>query len=209
MITFYTWATPNGRKISIALEEMGLAYEVKAVNIGKNEQFDPAFLKVAPNNRIPAIVDHDAEGGPLSLFESGAILIYLAEKTGHFLPKDIRSRAKVLEWLMWQMAGLGPMCGQNHHFNIYAPEKIPYAIDRYVKETNRLYGVLDRQLAGNAYLAGADYSIADMATYAWTLNALTGLAEQIADGLPPIDNVRRWVDQVGARPAVQRGMLVP
>lgn len=209
MITFYTWATPNGRKISIALEEMGLAYEVKAVNIGKNEQFDPAFLKVAPNNRIPAIVDHDAEGGPLSLFESGAILIYLAEKTGRFLPVSGAGRYHTLQWLMWQMGGVGPMFGQANHFIRYAPEKVPYGINRYVKETQRLLGVMDRQLAGNAYLAGADYSIADMATYAWTLNALTGLADQIADGLPPIDNVRRWVDQVGARPAVQRGMLVP
>jgi GST-like protein len=209
MITFYTWATPNGRKISIALEEMGLAYEVKAVNIGKNEQFDPAFLKVAPNNRIPAIVDHDAEGGPLSLFESGAILIYLAEKTGRFLPASGAGRYHTLQWLMWQMGGVGPMFGQANHFIRYAPEKVPYGINRYVKETQRLLGVMDRQLAGNAYLAGADYSIADMATYAWTLNALTGLGEQIADGLPPIDNVRRWVDQVGARPAVQRGMLVP
>ncbi|KPL51684.1 glutathione S-transferase [Prosthecomicrobium hirschii] len=209
MITFYTWATPNGRKISIALEEMGLAYEVKAVNIGKNEQFDPAFLKVAPNNRIPAIVDHDAEGGPLSLFESGAILIYLAEKTGRFLPASGAGRYHTLQWLMWQMGGVGPMFGQANHFIRYAPEKVPYGINRYVKETQRLLGVMDRQLAGNAYLAGADYSIADMATYAWTLNALTGLADQIADGLPPIDNVRRWVDQVGARPAVQRGMLVP
>ncbi|MCW1844020.1 glutathione S-transferase N-terminal domain-containing protein [Prosthecomicrobium hirschii] len=209
MITFYTWTTPNGRKISIALEEMGLAYEVKAVNIGKNEQFDPAYLKVAPNNRIPAIVDHDAEGGPLSLFESGAILIYLAEKTGRFLPASGAGRYHTLQWLMWQMGGVGPMFGQANHFIRYAPEKVPYGINRYVKETQRLLGVMDRQLAGNAYLAGADYSIADMATYAWTLNALTGLADQIADGLPPIDNVRRWVDQVGARPAVQRGMLVP
>lgn len=209
MITFYTWATPNGRKISIALEEMGLAYEVKAVNIGKNEQFYPAFLKVAPNNRIPAIVDHDAEGGPLSLFESGAILIYLAEKTGRFLPASGAGRYHTLQWLMWQMGGVGPMFGQANHFIRYAPEKVPYGINRYVKETQRLLGVMDRQLAGNAYLAGADYSIADMATYAWTLNALTGLADQIADGLRPIDNVRRWLDQVGARPAVQRGMLVP
>ena len=166
MIDLYYWATPNGHKVTIFLEEVGLAYRVKPINIGKGEQFEPAFLKVAPNNRIPAILDHaPADGGaPLSVFESGAILTYLAEKTGKFLPHELRGRVRVLEWLNWQMGGLGPMAGQNHHFSAYALEKIPYAIDRYVKETARLYGVLDRQLAQHPFVAG-DYSIADMACY--------------------------------------------
>lgn len=210
MITLYTWATPNGRKISIALEEMDLPYEVKAVNIGKNEQFDPAFLKIAPNNRIPAIVDHDAAGGPLALFESGAILIYLAEKTGRFLPASGPARYQVLQWLMWQMGGVGPMFGQANHFVKFAPEKVPYGVKRYIRETIRLLGVMDRQLADNAHLAGADYSIADMATYAWTLSALTGLKDELAaESLPDIPHVRRWLDAVGSRPAVARGMAIP
>ena len=164
MIELHYWPTPNGHKITIFLEEVGLPYRIKPVNIGKGEQFQPDFLKIAPNNRMPAIVDlNPADGGaPLSVFESGAILTYLAEKTGRFLPHDPRGKAHVLEWLNWQMGGLGPMAGQNHHFSQYAPEKIPYAIDRYVKETNRLYGVLDRQLAKHPFVAG-DYSIADMA----------------------------------------------
>ena len=200
MIDLHYWPTPNGHKITIFLEEVGLPYKIIPVNIGKGEQFEPSFLKIAPNNRMPAIVDHapaDA-GAPVSVFESGAILIYLAEKTGHFLPKDIRSRAKVLEWLMWQMAGLGPMCGQNHHFNIYAPEKIPYAIDRYVKETNRLYGVLDRQLAQGEFVAG-DYSIADMAIYPWIVPWKR--QEQNIDDFP---HLRRWFNAMRARPAVER-----
>ena len=166
MIDLYYWPTPNGHKITIFLEEAGLGYTVKPVNIGKGEQFQPDFLAIAPNNRMPAIVDHTPAdgGGPLSVFESGAILVYLAEKTGHFLPTDLRGRTTALEWLFWQMGGLGPMAGQNHHFAGYAPEKIPYAIDRYVKETNRLYGVLDRRLAKVPYVAG-EYSIADMAAY--------------------------------------------
>jgi GST-like protein len=209
MITLYTWTTPNGRKVSIALEEMGLAYEVKPINIGKNEQFDPAFLKVAPNNRIPAIVDHDAAGGPLTIFESGAILIYLAEKTGRFLAPSGHERYKTLEWVMWQMGGVGPMFGQANHFVKFAPEKIPYGINRYVKEAQRLLGVLDRQLAEHPYMAGANYTIADMITYPWVVSAFTGLKDHIFEGLPPVDHVNRWVAELGARPAVQKGMAVP
>ncbi|MEJ1161533.1 glutathione S-transferase N-terminal domain-containing protein [Prosthecomicrobium sp. N25] len=210
MFTLYTWTTPNGRKVSIALEEMELAYETKAINIGKGEQFDPGFLKIAPNNRIPAIVDHDAEGGPLALFESGAILIYLAEKTGRFLPASGAARYHVLQWLNWQMGGVGPMFGQANHFVKFAPEKIPYGMTRYLKETIRLLGVADRQLADNAHLAGAEYSIADMITYPWFVSAYTGLGPQLAaEGLPEFANVKRWMDAVAARPAVQRGMAVP
>ena len=170
MIDLYYWTTPNGHKVTMFLEEVGLPYKILPINIGKGEQFDPAFLAIAPNNRIPAIVDHaPANGtGPISIFESGAILLYLAEKTGKFLANDLATRTETLQWLFWQMGGLGPMAGQNHHFSGYAPEKIPYAITRYVKETNRLYGVLDRRLADRRYLAG-DYSIADMASYPWML----------------------------------------
>jgi GST-like protein len=210
MITLYTWTTPNGRKVSIALEEMGLAYEVKAVNIGKGEQFDPAFLAVAPNNRIPAIVDHDAPGGPLALFESGAILIYLAEKTGKFLATSGPARYHALQWLNWQMGGVGPMFGQANHFVKFAPEKVPYGMTRYLKETIRLLGVADKQLAGNAFLAGPDYTIADMITYPWFAGVYAGLASELAaEGLPDYVHVKRWMDTVGARPAVQRGMKVP
>lgn len=210
MITLYTWTTPNGRKVSVALEEMGLAYEVKTIDIGKGEQFAPDFLAIAPNNRIPAIVDHAAEGGPLALFESGAILIYLAEKTGRFLPASGHARYRVLQWLNWQMGGVGPMFGQANHFVKYAPEKIPYGMTRYLKETIRLLGVADKQLAANAYLAGADYSIADMITYPWFVSAYTGLGPELAaEGLPDFVNVRRWMDEVGARPAVRKGMAVP
>lgn len=168
MIDLYYWTTPNGHKVSIFLEEAGLEYRIVPVHIGKGEQFAPEFLKIAPNNRIPAIVDHaPADGGePIALFESGAILEYLADKSGQFLPRETRARFNVLQWLYWQMGGVGPMAGQNHHFVRYAPEPIPYAIERYVKETARLYGVLDRQLAGREYVAG-DYSIADMAIYPW------------------------------------------
>jgi len=208
MITLYTWTTPNGRKVSIALEEMGLAYEVKAINIGKGEQFEPSFLKVAPNNRIPAIVDHDAIGGPLSLFESGAILVYLAEKTGKFLPTEGAARYRVLEWLNWQMGGVGPMFGQANHFVKFAPEKVPYGITRYVNETKRLLGVLDKQLGDHAYMAG-DYSIADMMTYPWVKSAFVGLAAELAYAQTDLPNVRRWVAALDARPAVQKGMAVP
>ena len=200
MIDLYYWATPNGHKVTIFLEEVGLAYAIKPINIGKGEQFEHAFLKVAPNNRIPAILDHaPADGGaPLSVFESGAILTYLAEKTGKFLPGDARARARVQEWLFWQMGGLGPMAGQNHHFSAYALEKIPYAIDRYVKETARLYGVLDRQLAQHPFVAG-DYSIADMACYPWIVPH-----ERQGQNLDDFPHVKRWFEAIKARPAVIR-----
>ena len=200
MIDLHYWPTPNGHKITIFLEEVGLAYQIKPVNIGKGEQFQPDFLKIAPNNRMPAIVDHTpADGGaPLSVFESGAILTYLGEKTGKFLPHELRGRVRVLEWLNWQMGGLGPMAGQNHHFSQSAPEKIPYAIDRYVKETNRLYGVLDRQLAQHAFVAG-DYSIADMASYPWVVPH-----ERYSQDLNDFPHLKRWFEAIKARPAVAR-----
>ena len=200
MIDLYYWPTPNGHKITIFLEEAGLGYTVKPVNIGKGEQFQPDFLAIAPNNRMPAIVDHTPAdgGGPLSVFESGAILVYLAEKTGHFLPTDLRGRTTALEWLFWQMGGLGPMAGQNHHFAGYAPEKIPYAIDRYVKETNRLYGVLDRRLAKVPYVAG-EYSIADMACDPWVVPY-----ERQGPKLEDVPHLKRWFEAIAARPAVKR-----
>ncbi len=200
MIDLYYWTTPNGHKVTLFLEETTLPYRVIPVNIGRGEQFEPAFLRVAPNNRIPAIVDHDPQNGgePVSLFESGAILLYLAEKTGRFIPTEGRGRAEVLQWLFWQMGGLGPMAGQNHHFRNYAPEKIPYAIDRYVRETNRLYGVLDRRLADRAFLAGDAYSIADMASFPWILPDAQG---QSMDDFP---HLRRWHEEIKARPATGR-----
>ena len=200
MIDLYYWTTPNGHKISIFLEEAGLPYRVHGINIGNNEQFAPDFLKVAPNNRIPAIVDQaPADGGePIPLFESGAILLYLAEKTGQFIPMDLRGRQEVSQWLFWQMGGLGPMAGQNHHFGTFAPEKIPYAIDRYVKETARLYGVLDRRLAEREFVAG-DYSIADMAIYPWIVPH-----ERQRQDLAMFPQLQRWFARVQARPAVQR-----
>ncbi|MCT8970895.1 glutathione S-transferase N-terminal domain-containing protein [Microbaculum marinisediminis] len=202
-IDLYYWPTPNGWKITIFLEEAGLPYDVKYVNIGKGEQFEPAFLAISPNNRMPAIVDPDGPGGePISVFESGAILQYLGRKTGKFYPTDERARVEVEEWLMWQMGGLGPMLGQNHHFRNYAPEKIPYAIDRYVNEADRLYGVLDKRLEGRDFVAG-DYSIADMAIVSWT----RGYERQGID-IAKFQNVKRWLDNVLARPAVQRAMAV-
>ncbi len=200
MIDLHYWPTPNGHKITIFLEEAGLAYAIKPVNIGAGEQFRPEFLGIAPNNRMPAIVDHEPAGGgaPLSVFESGAILVYLAEKTGKFMPADPRGKANVLQWLFWQMGGLGPMAGQTHHFRIYAPEKIPYAIDRYVKETNRLYGVLDRQLAKTPFMAG-DYSIADMAAYPWVV-PYKNQGQEIDD----FPNLKRWFEAIAARPGVAR-----
>jgi GSH-dependent disulfide-bond oxidoreductase len=200
MIDLHYWPTPNGHKITMFLEECGLAYKVRPVNIGKGEQFDPEFLKIGPNNRMPVIVDRAPAdgGGPLSVFESGAILLYLAEKTGRFIPTDLRGRVRTLEWLFWQMGGLGPMNGQNHHFSQYAPEKIPYAIDRYVKESNRLYGVLDRQLAHHEFVAG-DYSIADMACYPWIVPY-----ERQGQKLEDFPNVKRWFEAIKARPAVVR-----
>ena len=200
MIDLYYWPTPNGHKITIFLEEAGLDYRILPVDISAGEQFKPGFLKIAPNNRMPAIVDQNPTdgGAPISIFESGAILLYLAEKTGQFLPADLRQRKVVLEWLFWQMGGLGPMAGQNHHFNQYAPEKIPYAIDRYVKETNRLYGVLNRQLEGRDYLAG-EYSIADMACYPWIVPHK--LQQQRLEDFP---NLKRWFEALQQRSAVVR-----
>lgn len=205
MIELYTWTTPNGRKVTIALEEMGLAYNVHTVNITKDEQFEPAFLQISPNNRIPAIVDADGpDGQPVSVFETGAILLYLAEKTGQFMPTDSRKKIAVYEWLMWQMGGYGPMLGQAHHFLRYNVGKAPYAEERYRNETLRLYGVLDRRLAGNEFVAGDEYSIADMAIYPWTARH-----EWHQAPLDDFVHVKRWYDQLGQRPAVQKGMDTP
>jgi GST-like protein len=201
MIELYSWPTPNGHKIHVMLEECGLPYRANAVDIGAGDQFESAFLKISPNNKIPAIVDSDGpDGKPISLFESGAILIYLAGKTGHFLPQDVRGKYVALEWLMFQMGGVGPMLGQAHHFRLYAPEKIEYAINRYTNEARRLYGVMDRRLGEVEYFAG-EYSIADMAIFPWTRSH----ANQGVD-LANYPNVKRWYDAVGARPAVQRGL---
>jgi GST-like protein len=208
MIDVYSWATPNGHKVHIMLEECGLRlgrdWQVHAINIGRGDQFDPAFLKISPNNRIPALVDSDGpDGKPISLFESGAILLYLASKTGKFLPKSDRAKFKVLEWLMFQMGGVGPMLGQNHHFRQYAPEKIEYAINRYTNEAKRLYGVMDRQLKNQKFIAGNQYTIADMAIFPWLRNWQN-------QGIDWADfpHVKRWFDTLAARPAVQRGVAV-
>jgi GST-like protein len=200
MIDLHYWTTPNGHKVTIFLEETGLPYRVVPVNISAGDQFKPEFLAIAANNRIPAIVDTapaDA-GAPISVFESGAILQYLAEKTGRFLPADIRGRVEVMQWLFWQMGGLGPMAGQNHHFVQYAPEKLPYAINRYVNETNRLYGVLNKRLADREFVAG-DYSIADMASYPWIVPHQR--QQQNLDDFP---HLKRWFEAIQARPAIQR-----
>ncbi|UCG97314.1 MAG: glutathione S-transferase N-terminal domain-containing protein [Burkholderiales bacterium] len=203
MIDVYTWPTPNGHKVHIMLEECELAYRVHAVDIGAGDQFEPEFLRISPNNKIPAIVDSDGpDGKPISLFESGAILIYLAGKTGRFLPADVRGKYRALEWLMFQMGGIGPMFGQAHHFRIYAPEKIDYAINRYTNEARRLYGVLDRRLAEAPYLAG-EYGVADIATFPWTRSH-----ERQGVDLADYPNVKRWFDAIAARPAVQRGVQV-
>ncbi len=202
MIDLHYWTTPNGHKITMFLEEAGLAYTIKPVNIREGEQFAPDFLKIAPNNRIPAIVDHaPTDGGaPISLFESGAILLYLADKIGQFIPPDLRGRQVCLQWLFWQMGGLGPMAGQNHHFVQYAPEKIPYAIDRYVKETSRLYGVLDRHLSdGRAFIGGEAYCIADMACYPWIVPH-----ERQRQDLKDFPALAGWYARVAGRPATQR-----
>lgn len=202
MIDLYTWPTPNGQKIHIALEELGLEYRVHAINIGKGDQFQPEFLRISPNNKIPAIIDQAGPGGePIALFESGAILLYLAEKTGRLQPADPRGRYQMLQWLMFQMGGVGPMLGQAHHFRIYAPEKIRYAIDRYTREAERLYGVMDKRLAESEYLAG-EYSIADIACYPWIRPERQG---QNIDDFP---NLKRWMEAIAARPAVQRGMAI-
>ncbi|RWU22447.1 thiol:disulfide oxidoreductase [Pseudomonas alkylphenolica] len=201
MIDLYYWTTPNGHKITLFLEESGLPYTLHPINIGKGEQFAADFLRIAPNNRIPAIVDNQPLDGqpPLSLFESGAILLYLAEKTGQFIPQDLRGRQQVLQWLFWQMGGLGPMAGQNHHFNRFAPDKIPYAIQRYVDETARLYGVLDKRLADRPFVAGDAYSIADMAIYPWIVPHTW--QQQNLDDFPAL---KGWFERIQARPATQR-----
>lgn len=204
MIDLHYWPTPNGWKISIALEELELPYNMIPVNIGRGDQFKPEFLAISPNNRMPAIVDHDPPGGgaPLSIFESGAILTYLAEKTGKLSPTDLRGRYEVAQWVHWQMGGLGPMAGQAHHFRGYAPEKIPYAIDRYTNEVNRLYGVLNKRLADREFLAGA-HSIADIASYPWVVPF-----ERQGQDLAEFPHLQRWFQAMRERPAVQRGMAV-
>jgi GSH-dependent disulfide-bond oxidoreductase len=198
MIDLYYWTTPNGHKITLFLEEAELPYNVIPINIGAGDQFKPDFLKIAPNNRIPAIVDHaPADGGaPISVFESGAILLYLAEKTGKLISTDLRDRTEVLQWLFWQMGGLGPMAGQNHHFSGYAPEKIPYAIDRYVNETSRLYAVLNKRLSDRPYVAGDQYSIADIAIYPWIVPY-----QMQSQDLNQFPQLKRWFDSIQARPA--------
>ena len=200
MIDLYYWPTPNGHKVTLFLEEMDMPYTIVPVNIGKGEQFKPEFLAISPNNRMPAIVDHTPleRGAPISVFESGAILLYLAEKSEHFIPNESRGRVEVLQWLFWQVGGLGPMLGQNHHFSRYAPEKIPYAIDRYVKETNRLYGVLNKRLADREFIAGP-YSIADMACYPWIVSY-----ELQGQKLEDFPHLQRWFEAIRARPAAVR-----
>tara|TARA_B100000683_G_scaffold16830_1_gene16800 strand:+ start:619 stop:1302 length:684 start_codon:yes stop_codon:yes gene_type:complete len=204
MIELYYWPTPNGHKISIALEEMGLAYDVKPVNIGAGDQFKPEFLAFSPNNRMPAIIDHDGpDGDQVTVFESGAILLYLAQKTGLLMPSGERERIAMYEWLMWQMGGFGPMLGQAHHFNYYAPEKIDYAMNRYSSEANRLYGVLDRRLAQTEYVAGDSYSIADIAILPWTR---TYQRQNVA--IEDYPHVATWREKLGQREAVIAGMKV-
>ena len=204
MIDLYYWPTPNGHKVTIFCEEAGIPYKIHPVNIQQGDQFKPDFLKISPNNRMPAIVDSEPadKSGSISVFESGAILVYLAEKTGKFLPKDLHGRFETLQWLFWQMGGLGPMAGQNHHFALYAPEKLPYAIDRYVKETARLYAVMDKRLADRSYLAG-DYSIADVAAYPWTVPW-----ERQGQNLDDFPNLKRWWHAMHDRPAVVRAYEV-
>lgn len=201
MIDLYYWTTPNGHKITLFLEETELPYTLIPINIGKGDQFQPDFLKIAPNNRIPAIVDRSpADGGePISIFESGAILLYLAEKTGQFIPTDLRGRVEVLQWLFWQVGGLGPMAGQNHHFSQYAPEKIPYAINRYINETGRLYAVLNQRLSDRPFMAGEEYSIADMATYPWIVPY-----QNQGQNLDDFPHLKRWFEAIQARPATMR-----
>lgn len=201
MLDLYYWPTPNGHKITLFLEEAGLPYTIKPVNIGAGDQFRPEFLTISPNNKMPAIVDHAPAdgGGPLSVFESGAILLYLAEKTGRFLPTHPRGRVATLEWLFWQMGGLGPMSGQMGHFNVYAPDPVPYAIERYGREVARLHGVMDKRLAAHAWLAGDEYTIADMASYPWI-----GAYEKLPADFDAFPNLKRWHADIAARPATQR-----
>jgi GST-like protein len=203
MIDLYYWTTPNGHKITIFLEETGLPYNLKPINISKGEQFDPAFLAISPNNRIPAIVDHEPPdgGAPLPMFESGAILMYLAGKTGKFYPNDLRGRCDVAQWLFWQMGNLGPMAGQAHHFRLYAPEQLPYAIDRYTRECGRLYRVLDRRLADREFICG-DYSIADIASYPWIR------PERQGQDMSEFPNLARWHAAIKSRPAVERAYAI-
>ena len=204
MIDVYSWATPNGHKVHIMLEECGLPYRVQGINIGAGDQFKPDFLKISPNNKIPAIVDQDGpDGKPISLFESGAILLYLAGKTGKFMPDDVRGKYEVLQWVMFQMGGVGPMLGQAHHFRIYAPEKIEYAINRYTNEAKRLYGVIDKRLSESKFLGGADYSIADMATWPW-LRSWKNQGIELSD----YPKLQRWFEAIEERPAVQRAVKV-
>jgi GSH-dependent disulfide-bond oxidoreductase len=200
MIDLYYWTTPNGHKITIFLEEAGLPYKIVPVNIGKGDQFKPEFLAISPNNRIPAIIDREPKNGgkPIAVFESGAILLYLADKTGRFLPTDLRGRTEAVQWLFWQMGGLGPMAGQNNHFSNYAPEKLPYAIERYVKETNRLFGVLNKRLSDREFVAG-EYTIADMAAYPWTIPY-----ERLGQSLDDFPHLKRWFEAIKARPATVR-----
>jgi len=204
MIEVFSWPTPNGHKVHIMLEELGLPWKAIPVNIGTGEQFKPEFLRISPNNKIPALTDPDGpDGKPISIFESGAILVYLAGKTGKLMPSSDRGKYEVLQWLMFQMGGVGPMLGQNHHFRQYAPEKLPYAIDRYTNEAKRLYGVIDRRLAASPYLGGRDYSIADIATFPWLRNWQNqGI---VLDEHP---HLKKWFDAIAARPAVQRGVKV-
>ena len=204
MIDIYSWATPNGHKVHIMLEECGLPYRVHAVDIGIGDQFKPEFLKISPNNKMPAIIDQDGSGGkPMSLFESGAILLYLASKTGQFLPEDIRQRWSALQWLMFQMGGVGPMLGQAHHFRNYARDKLQYAIDRYTNEANRLYGVIDRRLAQSRYIACDEYTIADIAIWPWTR-----MSQNQGVDRTQFPHFSRWFDTIAQRPAVQRGVQV-
>jgi GST-like protein len=204
MIEVYSWATPNGHKVHVMLEECGLAYRVIPVNIGAGDQFRPEFLKISPNNKIPAIVDPDGPGGePISVFESGAILIYLAARTGRFLPADLRGKYRALEWLMFQMGSVGPMLGQAHHFRLYAPEKLPYAIDRYSNEAKRLYGVIDKRLGQSRYIAADEYTIADIAIFPW-LRSWKNQGIELDD----YPTLKAWFDGIAARPAVQRGVEV-
>ncbi len=209
MITLHTWTTPNGRKISIMLEELGLPYEIKPVNIGKNEQFSPEFLRISPNNKIPAIIDDAAEGGPLAIFESGAILTYLAEKSGRFLAASGPERYKALEWLHWQIGGYGPMLGQLGYFGVRSSEKAPLAIQRFTDEAERLLSVMETRLSESPYLAGEQYTIADIATYPWTVAASTFLKPVLEESLAHKPAIQRWMNEIGQRPAVQRGMQIP
>lgn len=205
MIDLYTWRTPNGYKVSVALEELGLPYNVFPINIGRDEQFAPEFIRISPNNKIPAIIDPEGpDGSPVSIFETGAILLYLAEKTGKLMPTDARKRIDVLQWLMWQMGGFGPMLGQAHHFFRAAKEDIPYAQDRYHKEAKRLYGVLDRQLDGKEFVIGDDYTIADISIYPWAARHPWHRVE-----MEEFPNVKRWFDELSSRPAVKAGMAIP